>query len=125
MTRRIFGILILASWLLCVTGCSSEVDIKKVAADREGYAGQTLQSKVVLVGTGSSGMYVLPLGVARGAEQKLNLPESLEKKVLDMERAVGPMGVVCIKYTVAKPVAAKKDGTPAGPLGELVDIWVP
>jgi hypothetical protein len=117
MIKRFLGTLIGVALPLLLIGCSN-TDLAKVAADREGYAGQTLQSMVVLVGI-SGDMYVLPLGVAPGSEQKLTVPEPLREKVLNVRMAVGQDGLVCIKYTVAKANAY-----PAA-LGELVDIWVP
>jgi|WetSurMetagenome_2_1015567.scaffolds.fasta_scaffold19076_4 hypothetical protein len=106
---------------LLLAGCSGQTDLAKVAADRASYSGKTVQSKAVLVGiSGTTGpMYLLPLGVAPGAEQKITIPSSLQKKASDVELAVGRKGVVLVKYTVAKT------GTYPEPLGELVDISVP
>jgi hypothetical protein len=117
MTTRIFGTLILASWLLCVTGCSSEVDIKKVATERESYAGKTVVSNCFFLGFTGEKLAVYP-SPADKYSMTFVVPESLRKKANDFGSNLSPRSRIAVKYKVTK-------ASVQGELGELVDIWVP
>lgn len=98
---------------MLLVGCSSEVGLEKVTADRSNYEGKTVVSSVILDGMNDLGLWVHP---PLGEGQALKVSDaSLNKKVWDILRATH--GIVKVKYKVIK------EGNSA--IGELVDIWIP
>lgn len=103
-------------------------DICKVVADPEAYAGQTLTSMARVDGVGEVGFFMAPIGDSGAL--CLSVP-NWEGKPFSVANAAGKYRPIMIRYRIhdrATLAGMKIEGhLPAapGPLGTLIDIWIP
>lgn len=106
----------------------SLADIRKIAADPGAFAGQTLQSRVIIGGV-SDYVSFRAVGTISASPFPLEASEELQNKALTISSAVGDHQAVAIKYRIHDAPTLKRLSAGAYPgeyaYGTLLDIWIP